>query len=76
MTKNTSSIDIHIGKSIRQARVDVNANQEQLASLLGISTMQMHKYETGKNRVSAARLYEIAVFTGKPVGWFYPCLHG
>jgi transcriptional regulator with XRE-family HTH domain len=34
-------------------------HQPQLAKALGVTKQQLQKYETGENRVSAARLYEI-----------------
>lgn len=46
-------------------------SQQQLASLIGVTYQQAHKYETGVNRVSAGRLFRIAEALGVPVSWFY-----
>lgn len=46
--------------------------QGQLAKGVGISFQQLQKYEAGRNRISASRLYEIAEFLGFAVIDFYP----
>ena len=45
--------------------------QEALANGLGITFQQVQKYENGSNRVSAARLYDIAQLLGMPITFFY-----
>ena len=45
--------------------------QEQLAASLSISYQQVQKYETGANRVSAGRLYEIARRLNVEIGFFF-----
>ncbi len=53
-------VDQHVGERIRQRRTLLGFTQEQLAEALQISYQQIQKYETGANRVSAGRLYQIA----------------
>jgi transcriptional regulator with XRE-family HTH domain len=45
--------------------------QKQLADAVGIKFQQIQKYETGANRVSASRLYEIADAMQVPVSFFF-----
>jgi transcriptional regulator with XRE-family HTH domain len=45
--------------------------QQQLAEKVGIKFQQIQKYETGANRVSASRLWDIAVTLDVPVAYFY-----
>ena len=45
--------------------------QEELARALKISYQQVQKYETGANRVSAGRLFEISQRLGVEVGSFF-----
>jgi transcriptional regulator with XRE-family HTH domain len=45
--------------------------QDQLAQALGISYQQVQKYETGTNRVSAGRLYDISRVLDSGVGAFF-----
>ncbi|EEB72510.1 transcriptional regulator, XRE family [Ruegeria sp. R11] len=45
--------------------------QQQLAELVGIKFQQIQKYETGANRVSASRLWDISDALGVPVSFFF-----
>lgn len=45
--------------------------QQQLAVAVGIKFQQIQKYETGMNRVSASRLWDIAQVMEVPVGFFF-----
>ena len=45
--------------------------QQQLAEKVGIKFQQIQKYETGMNRVSASRLWDIAETVGVPVSFFF-----
>lgn len=45
--------------------------QQQLAGQVGIKFQQIQKYESGMNRVSASRLFEIAAALGVDVGYFF-----
>ena len=56
----THPVDVHVGKRIRHRRWLVGMTQQQLAEQVGIKFQQIQKYETGANRVSASRLWDIA----------------
>lgn len=45
--------------------------QQQLAEKVGIKFQQIQKYETGANRVSASRLWDIAQSLDVPVSFFF-----
>ena len=64
-------VDVHVGTRIRQQRWLVGMTQQQLAELVGIKFQQIQKYETGMNRVSASRLWEIADALGVSVEFFF-----
>jgi transcriptional regulator with XRE-family HTH domain len=55
-----SRVDDYVGERIRMRRTELGLTQDELARRLGISYQQVQKYETGANRISAGRLYEIA----------------
>lgn len=57
---NASEIDQQVGERIRRRRVLLGLTQDHLGETLGISYQQIQKYETGANRVSAGRLFQIA----------------
>ena len=50
--------------------------QQQLAEAVGIKFQQIQKYETGMNRVSASRLWDIAEALDVPVSFFFEGLSG
>jgi transcriptional regulator with XRE-family HTH domain len=64
-------VDAHVGKRIRHRRWMVGMTQQQLAEKVGIKFQQIQKYETGMNRVSASRLWEIAEALGVGINFFF-----
>ena len=60
MTDATDPVDIAIGARIRTRREELRITQAQLAAGAGVTFQQIQKYERGVNRVSAARLLQIA----------------
>lgn len=64
-------VDIHVGKRIRQRRWLAGVTQQQLAEVVGIKFQQIQKYETGANRVSASRLWDIADALNVSVAYFF-----
>ena len=60
MGKIAKRVDDHVGGRIRERRTIMGMTQENLANALQISYQQVQKYETGANRISAGRLYELA----------------
>ena len=68
--KSTYS-DYLVGQRIRLARTIVEQSQHDLAAELGISNTQIQKYETGRDRISAGRLYAIANLTNMPISFFF-----
>ncbi len=64
-------VDVHVGKRIRHRRWMIGMTQQQLAESVGIKFQQIQKYETGMNRVSASRLWDISDTLGVPVSFFF-----
>ena len=64
-------VDVHVGKRVRHRRWMVGMTQQQLAERVGIKFQQIQKYETGMNRISASRLWDIANTLGVPVSFFF-----
>lgn len=65
------AVDTHVGKRIRHRRWMVGITQQQLAEGVGIKFQQIQKYETGMNRVSASRLWDIAQVLDVPIAFFF-----
>jgi transcriptional regulator with XRE-family HTH domain len=64
-------VDVHVGQMIRQRRWLTGMTQQALAERVGIKFQQIQKYETGANRVSASRLWDIADALGVDVSFFF-----
>jgi transcriptional regulator with XRE-family HTH domain len=64
-------VDVHVGKRIRQRRLLLKNSQQQLSDQVGVKFQQLQKYEAGKNRVSASRLWDIANVLDVPVSFFF-----
>ena len=69
-------VDIHVGQKLRQRRWAKGMTQQQLGDRVGIRFQQIQKYETGTNRVSASRLWQIARAMDVPVSYFFDGLAG
>lgn len=65
------AVDVHVGQRVRHHRWLVSMTQQQLAEKVGIKFQQIQKYETGANRVSASRLWDIAAALGVDVSVFF-----
>ncbi len=64
-------VDVHVGKRVRHRRWMIGMTQQQLAERVGIKFQQIQKYETGMNRVSASRLWDIADALEVSVSFFF-----
>lgn len=64
-------VDVHVGTRVRHRRWMVGMTQQQLAEKVNVKFQQIQKYETGMNRVSASRLWEIAEALDVPVDHFF-----
>jgi transcriptional regulator with XRE-family HTH domain len=71
MRKSFSTIDELVAVRIRERRLMLGLTQEQFGELIGVSSQQAVKYESGINSVSAGRLYEIACVLNAPIEYFF-----
>lgn len=69
-------VDVHVGKRVRHRRWMVGMTQQQLGENVGIKFQQIQKYETGMNRISASRLWDIATALDVPISFFFEGLDG
>ena len=66
-----ADIDLHLGRRLRRRRRLLGLTQQQLAVQVGVRFQQIQKYECGANRISAARLWELAEALETPISYFY-----
>ena len=70
-SKCCSEVDRALGLRVRARRMMLGISQERLGDALGLTFQQVQKYEKGANRISVARLLEIAAFLGNtPLAYF------
>lgn len=69
-------VDVHVGKRVRHRRWMVGMTQQQLGDIVGIKFQQIQKYETGMNRISASRLWDIAQALDVSIGFFFEGFDG
>lgn len=65
------SVDIHVGRRIKERRCLLGLGRIDLAETLKLSIQQVQKYESGDSTVSASRLYEIGVALGVAPSYFF-----
>ncbi len=71
MGEGAKRADAHVCIRIRERRTSMGLTQQDVADALKVSYQQFQKYEIGANRVSAGRLYEIAMRLEVDVGYFF-----
>jgi transcriptional regulator with XRE-family HTH domain len=64
-------IDEHLGRRLRRRRRLLGLTQQQLATTCGVRFQQIQKYECAANRMSAARLWQLAQALDVPVSYFF-----
>ena len=70
-SKKPNHVDQHVAKRLRLRRNLVGLTQDELARRLGLTSQLIQKYEAGETRISASRLYGIAVQLAVPITWFF-----
>lgn len=75
MVRLSKRVDVHVGEKVRERRAMLGLTQQHLAAQLGLSYQQVQKYETGANRISAGRLYELAQMLNVHVSFFFEGLN-
>lgn len=64
-------VDVYVGQKLKSRRNLIGITQENLAEAAGITFQQVQKYEKGRNRLSASRLYQFARVLDVPVSYFF-----
>ncbi len=64
-------IDAHVGARLRVRRTLLGMNQTNVGDALGAAFQQVQKYENGKNRISASRLFDLSRVLDVPIAYFF-----
>ena len=69
----SANIDFNanLGKKLSFLRQNRRLSQGELGDLIGVRAQQIHKYETGENRLSAERLKNCADILGVSINYFF-----
>lgn len=68
---NIHHVDLHVGKKLKQKRLERGISQDDLAGSANLTFQQVQKYEKGVNRVSASKLYDFAKFLKTDITYFF-----
>jgi len=71
MSEALGAIDLLVGGQIRLARTMRGVSQKELAEAIGTIPQQIHKYETGRQRVKISLLEKIGTHLGLPIVFFF-----
>lgn len=69
--KKPNYVDEHVAKRLRLRRNLLGLSQDELARRLNLTPQLIQKYEMSETRISASRLYGIAVQLAVPITWFF-----
>ncbi len=69
--REPSPVDVHVGARVRLRRTLLGMDQTKLGEKLGLTFQQVQKYENGKNRISASRLYDLSRVFDVPIEHFF-----
>lgn len=64
-------VDVFVGQRLKTRRNLIGITQENLAEAAGITFQQVQKYEKGRNRLSASRLFQFARVLNVPIAYFF-----
>lgn len=64
-------VDLHVGHKLRARRILMGMTQQEMAEATNITFQQVQKYETGKNRTSASRLFQFARLLETSIDYFF-----
>lgn len=69
--RDVNKNDLAIARAIEEIRYESGLGLIAVAQGSSVSLQQISKYERGKSRITAARLYELAVLFNRPIEHFF-----
>ncbi len=71
MQEKVQHINVHIADRIRKRRLQMKLGLRALGEAVGVTAQQIQKYESGRDRIFASRLFLVAGALRVPIGYFY-----
>jgi transcriptional regulator with XRE-family HTH domain len=65
--RKINEVDLIVGRNLKAHRLRNNLSQAELASRIGVTFQQIHKYESATNRIGSGRLFKLAQVLRIPV---------
>ena len=69
-------VDTHVGRRMRRQRELRGLTQVEIARQLGLSFQQVQKYESGANRISSSKMWQVCEVLDVTPGYFFEGLEG
>jgi len=69
--KEINPIDLHVAKKIKLARKIKGYTLKDLADKMEVSYQQCQKYESGENRITSGKLYDVASILGTSIDYYF-----
>ena len=63
-SRSPTSADAGVGSRIKELRRAAGRTQKEIADIVGVTSAQFHRYETGATRIATSRLLGIAAALG------------
>ncbi len=64
-------VDVHVGGRVKARRKLIGMSQTELEKRVGVALGQIQKYEKGRDRIAASRLWRFSLILGRPISWFF-----
>ena len=74
--RQLGTVDLRLGRKLRERRSMLGWTQADLGDGVGLTFQQINKYETGRNRIGAGRLWQFTQLLNVPVSYFFEGLDG
>ena len=74
-SREPDKVDLYVGELLRDRRIILGKTQKDIAKDVGITYQQLQKYELGRNRISASRLYALSCILRVPITYFFEHLN-
>jgi hypothetical protein len=69
--KSPTPVDHHVAARAERLRIHRGITQLELSFKLNVCDQQVYKYLTGRDRMTAGRLWELAQALGVPIQYFF-----
>lgn len=66
-SRSVTEADRQVGRNVRKHRLERGLTLTELAGMMEVSPQQLQKYETGKDRLTAGKVYDVVTVLKLPI---------